>query len=243
MIVLNLHQNGYKFIDSACIYYVSNVCSSLGYVSFYISQLLFCHSFYSYFQKEEEEEIEGSSSETNSCFVSVTNQVMQKENNSDNIRKKEDSNPVDSQVAFDLSNEIDIAFNRNIRIFKKYIRSQKAEKAKTKYLMSSIPQQIFFVLFNSPQPLQLKIDEVLLRIKNRFRNTLKISTKKKECITKYEPLDSPTTAEEELEESEEDNCYYIPIMLNHSTASSIPVIGEQGTNERAAYNMSESRQI
>lgn len=242
MILLYFNQNGYKVIDSACLYYVSSVCSSLGFVSTYISQLLLRHSLYSYFQKEEEE-IVGSSSQTEAHFVSDTKQVMQKENQSDDIRKIEDHNPVDAHVAFNLSNEIDIAFNRNIRIFKKYIKSKRTDKVKTKFMMPSIPQQIFFVLFNSPQPLQLKIDEVLLKIKNRFRNTLKISTTKKKCITKYEPLDSPTSGDDELEDIEEDNCYYIPIMLNHSTASSIPVIGEQGTNERAAYNTSESRQI
>jgi len=203
----------------ACVYFVGPVCHCLDFISSDFPKFLLCHSLYSYFQKEEE--IDWSWSLLDVCPASVTKQVMQEEAriSHGHQQQEDDSKSNKSKEALELVKEVSSTLKHNIGTFGRKLGIRK--KVDNKSLMSSIPAQLVYILLNSPQPLQIKIKEILSRVQNRMKTKLKISNNNKEYITKYEPLESPDDSDNE---EEAEDCYYIPIMLNHTTASSIPNI-------------------
>lgn len=211
----------------ACVYFVGPICHSLDFISSDFPKFLLRDSLYSYFQKEEE--IDWSWSLLDVCPASDTKQEMQEETRVSNghQQQEEDSKSNKSKEALELLKEVSCTLKQSIGTFGRKLGIRK--KVDNQSVMSSIPAQLVYILLNSPQPLQIKINEILSRVQNQMKTKLKISNNNKEYITKYEPLESP---EDSDNEEEAEDCYYIPIMLNHTTASSIPDITGSRHSER-----------
>lgn len=203
----------------SCFYSVGPVCPCLGFLSSYFPQFLLCHTFYSYFQKEEE--IAWSLQTLDFCSASNTSQAMQHQEtriSDGNIQNEEDSKSNQYKEATDLMKKVSHSLKHNIGSFSKKFRIKK--KIDKISISSNIPAQLVYILLNSPEPLQIKINEILSRFQNQMKNKLKICTNTTD-LSKYEPLESPEDDSENEEDTDEEY-YYIPIMLNHKTAVSIP---------------------
>eukprot|EP00091_Calanus_sinicus_P000996 TRINITY_DN1095_c0_g1_i5.p1 TRINITY_DN1095_c0_g1~~TRINITY_DN1095_c0_g1_i5.p1 ORF type:complete len:150 (-),score=13.54 TRINITY_DN1095_c0_g1_i5:170-619(-) len=132
---------------------------------------------------------------------------------------------------------------KNFGKFGKHIKNiTKSDKDDTKSLLSSISTQLMYILLNSHQPVQMKMDELFLKIHDKMKNTLNpdlhsVRSPKSVCV-RCGSNDTPATPTLCACGEEEEFCRcqdfsFVPILLNHSLANHengsmiIPLEGEE----------------
>jgi len=218
------------------------VSSDLGYFSAYFPKLLLCYSLYSYFlQEPKKKKIEPIEKEE-TAGASDHNQVMQDPNNPSFSSKLKGSNQFShSDEGLHSLKEISQKMKMNFGKFGKNANNiKKSEKDEPKSLLSSISTQLMYILLNSHQPLQMKMDELLVKIQDKMKSTLNLdpnsSRAQKSVCVRCGSDDTPITptACECGEEAEYCRCQdlsFVPILLNHSFAKNesilVPLEGEE----------------
>jgi len=228
---------GYFCLDSP-------LFTNLGYFSAYFPQLLLCYSLYTYFPQETKKKIaEPSKKEENSASFGQT-QVMQDSRNPSFVSiLKANEKFTHSDEALHALKEVSMNMKKNFGKFGKHIKNiTKSDKDETKSLLSSISTQLMYILLNSHQPVQMKMDELFLKIHDKMKNTLNpdlhsVRTPKSVCV-RCGSNDAPATPTLCACGEEEEFCRcqdfsFVPILLNHSSAKHengsmiIPLEGEE----------------
>jgi len=145
----------------------SPVFAELGRVSAYFSKLLLCYSLHSYFPQETKTKVAEEGEKQRESRTRGT-QVMQQTSFGSIL--KLDKKFAHSDEALHALKEVSMNMKMNFGKFGKQIR--KSDKAETKTLLSSISTQLMYIILNSHQPLQMKMDELFLKIHDKMKSTL-----------------------------------------------------------------------
>jgi len=227
---------GYFCLDSP-------VFDNLGYFPAYFPQLLLCYSLYTYFPQETQEEKIAEQlklKQKDNSEASYRNQVMQDSIDPSFVSVLKGHKFEHSDEALHALKEVSLNMKKNFGKFGKSIKNiTKSDKAETKSLLSSISTQLMYILLNSHQPLQMKMDELLLKINDKMRDTLNIDPtsgrhKKSVCVRcGSDDSPAPPTPCECGEEAEFCRCQnfsYVHTLPNNSFATKnsilVPLEGE-----------------
>jgi len=227
---------GYFCLDSP-------ISINLGYLPAYFPQLLLCYSLYTCFTQETQEEKIAEPLELKpkeNSGASDKNQVMQDSRNPSFVSVLKGTKFDHSDEALHALKEVSLNMKKNFGKFGKSIRNiKKSDKAETKSLLSSISTQLMYILLNSHQPLQMKMDELLLKIHDKMRDTLNIDPtcgrhKQSVCVRcgSDDSPAPPTPCEcgEEVEFCRCQNFSFVPILPSHSASTNnsilVPLEGE-----------------
>lgn len=148
-----------------------------------------------------------------------------------------------SDEALHALKEVSMNMKMNFGKFGKQIKKiRKSDKTETKTLLSSISTQLMYIILNSHQPLQMKMDELFLKIHDKMKNTLNPDlhpgrSPKSVCV-RCGSNDTPATPTLCACGEDEEFCRcpdfsYVPIILTHSSAQHhphqiiIPLEGEE----------------
>jgi len=186
----------------SCVYSVELLYFGLGCVLADFPQLLLYHSvhtfysFYPYVQKEEEE-VGRSRTPLDLCSASDNRQKMQKETGVSmcyhHQQPQEEVKSDQAKEAFDILKKVSHDLKHNFGSFSKKFRLKK--KFEKISLKSQVPAQLIYILLNSPEPLQIKLNEILSDFHNQLKSKLKICTDTPD-MSKYSPLESPDSEDE-----------------------------------------------
>jgi len=224
---------GYFCVDSP-------VSAELGRVSAYFSKLLLCYSLHSYFPQETKTQIAEGPTKPRASGTRGS-QVMQQSSFGSIL--KIDKKFAHSDEALHALKEVSMNMKMNFGKFGKQMKKiRRSDKAETKTLLSSISTQLMYIILNSHQPLQMKMDELLLKIHDKMKNTLNpdlhsVRSPKSVCV-RCGSNDTPATPTlcacgEEVEFCRCPDFSYVPILLPHSSAQLhphqmiIPLEGEE----------------
>jgi len=226
---------GYFCLDSP-------LCTHLGYFPAYFPQLLLCYSLYTYFPQETQKKIAEPVKKEEPPGVSDQYQVMQDSRNPSLASILKGTNKfAHSDEALHALKEVSMNMKKNFGKFGKHIKNiTKSDKDETKSLLSSISTQLMYILLNSHQPLQMKMDELFIKIHDKMKSTLNLDpnsgrTQKTVCVRcgSDDTPATPTPCEcgEEVEFCRCQDFSFVPIMLNHSFARKysilVPLEGEE----------------
>jgi len=218
----------------SCVYSVEFLCVGLDYIPAHFPKFLLCHSFHPFysfypcFQKEEEEVSRSLNLLALDNFGSASHnrQKMQQEtgvypcyHHHQHQHTEEEAKSDQAKEAFDILKKVSHDLKHNLGSFSKKFRLKKKLEKIT--LSSQAPAQLLYILLNSPEPLQIKLNEILSGFHNQLKSKLKICTNNTIDLSKYTPLESP----EEEEEEEDLSCsckeepLYLPPHPRHTTYS------------------------
>jgi len=216
--------------------------SELGGILAYFPKLLLCYSLYTHFPQETETKVAEEAKKQQKFGPRGKKQVMQRTRCSTfaSILKTE-KHFTHSEEALHALKEVSLNMKTNFGKFGKRIKNiTKSDKNETKTLLSSISTQLMYIILNSHQPLQMKMDELFIKIHDKMKNTLNPDlhddrAPKSVCV-RCGSDDTPTTPTlcvcgEEVEFCRCHDFSFVPIMLNHSSATQeqiiIPLEGEE----------------
>jgi len=224
---------GYFCVDSP-------LSAELGRFSAYFSKLLLCYSLHSYFTQETKTQV---AEEAKKQQASGTrgSQVMHQSSFASIL--KIDNKFAHSDEALHALKEVSMNMKMNFGKFGKQIRKiRKSDKDETKTLLSSISTQLMYIILNSHQPLQMKMDELFLKIHDKMKSTLNpdlhSGRNPKSVCVRCGSNDTPATPTlcvcgEEVGFCRCPDFSYTPILLTHSSTQhhpdqiSIPLEGEE----------------
>eukprot|EP00092_Neocalanus_flemingeri_P004866 GFUD01005236.1.p1 GENE.GFUD01005236.1~~GFUD01005236.1.p1 ORF type:complete len:262 (+),score=29.40 GFUD01005236.1:218-1003(+) len=226
---------GYFCVDSA-------LYTNLDYFLAYFPQLLLCYSLHTYFSQETQKKIAETLEIEETCGASDQNQVMQDSRNPSFVHiLKGKKKFAHSDEALHALKEVSLNMKKNFGKFGKHMKNiTKTDKDETKSLLSSISTQLMYILLNSHHPLQMKMDELLIKIHDKIKSTqnldLNSGRSKKTVCLRCGSDDTPATPTpcECGEEAEFCRCQdfsFVPILLNHSVTNHnsilVPLEGEE----------------
>jgi len=229
---------GNFFVDSP-------ICTNVGYFPAYFPKLLLCYSLYTHFPQETPETkiVEAPQKEQTSETAGSV-QVMQDSRNPSFVSiLKANKKFTHSDEALHALKEVSMNMKKNFGKFGKHIKNiTKSDKDETKSLLSSISTQLMYIILNSHQPLQMKMDELFLKIHDKMKNTLNpdlhSGRNPRPVCVRCGSDDTPATPTlcacgEEVEFCRCQDFSFVPILLNHSLAKHetdsmiIPLEGEE----------------
>jgi len=156
----------------------SPVLGNLDSFPAYFPQLLLCYSLYTCFSQETQEEKiaeQHKIRKKHNSEASDKNQVMQDSRDPSFVSILKGHKFEHSDEALHALKEVSLNMKKNFGKFGKSIKNiTKSDKAETKSILSSISTQLMYILLNSHQPLQMKMDELLLKIHDKMRDTYNI---------------------------------------------------------------------
>jgi len=240
-----------EFYPSTCFfgYFCSDspLFDYLDYFLAYFSQLLLCYSLHTCFPQESKAKTEVTGLiETVGVLNRRSQYQAMKDSRSSSIVSilREKQNFDKSEEAFLALKQVSTNMRDNIGKIGRNLKGiKKSEKEDTKSLLSSISTQLMYILLNSHQPLQMKMDELFFKLRDKFRNTLHpdlptVSSRRSVCVrcgSNETPSSTPTSS---CGCSHERHCDctdfdFVPALLNHSSAKYdnrsflIPLEGEE----------------
>jgi len=146
----------------------------LGRLPAYFPKFLLCYSLYSHFpQKTETKVVEEGKKQTGSGLGGKKQVMQQSRDSSFATIFKPDKKFTHSEEAFHALKEVSLKMKNNFGKFGKHIKNiTRSDKDQGKTLLSSISTQLMYIILNSHQPLQMKMDELFIKIHDKMKNTL-----------------------------------------------------------------------
>jgi len=215
----------------------------LGNFSAYFPQFLLCYSLYTCFPQETKTKIVWPHKHSKD-FGNIGHQQVMQDSKKPFIQiLRTNQNFKHSDEAFHALKEVSMNMKMNLGKFGKRIKDiKRSDKDETKSFLSSISSQLSYVLLNSHQPLQMKMDEIFLKIHEKLKHALNpdlssIRRQKSVCVrcgSDDVPL-TPTVCAcgMQPEDCRCEDFEFVPILLNHSMTKQerdsilIPFEGEE----------------
>jgi len=146
----------------------------LGRLPAYFPKFLLCYSLYSHFPQKTETKVVVEDKKQTGSGLGGKKQVMQQSRDSSFATIfKPDKKFTHSEEAFHALKEVSLKMKNNFGKFGKHIKNiTRSDKDQGKTLLSSISTQLMYIILNSHQPLQMKMDELFIKIHDKMKNTL-----------------------------------------------------------------------
>jgi len=160
------------FFDYFCVDIPLHI--KLGRFPAYFPKFLLCYSLYSHFPQKTETKVVDEDKKQKGSGSGGKKQVMQHSSNpSFPSILKPDKKFTHSEEALHALKEVSLKMKNNFGKFGKHIKNiTRSDKEEGKTLLSSISTQLMYIILNSHQPLQMKMDELFIKIHDKMKNTL-----------------------------------------------------------------------